>query len=163
MHLEHLEWLHSSYKDHQVVVVRLKELLIKYLNSEGVNVRAHSFDVLVHKLEVLMLRQVLKHLLKSQFQEKLSPGEVFSIILDNSSLGNRCNEITMILVQEILSEFILILFSGIEILNLHRIFITQQSEISRFEFFSSSLVGLCMLDPWELFKYSLFPLGALCF
>lgn len=56
VHLEHLKRLHSSHEDHQVVVVRLKELLIKDLNSESVNVRAHSFNVLVHKLEILMLR-----------------------------------------------------------------------------------------------------------
>lgn len=73
MHLENLKGGHSSDEGHEVIVIGLKLSLIQNFKSEGVNKGAHHIYILIEQLEVLVLREVLKHLLKAQLEEEVSP------------------------------------------------------------------------------------------
>jgi hypothetical protein len=73
VHLEYLKGGHSSDKGHKVIVIGLKLPLIQNFESQGVNKGAHHINILIEKLEVLVLREVLEHLLKAQLEEEVSP------------------------------------------------------------------------------------------
>ena len=85
--LKDLESLKSSNNCHQIVVVRLKLPLVQDLESQSVEVWANIVDVLIEQLEVLVLREVEKHLLEAKLEEKISPSESSRIVLNNSGLG----------------------------------------------------------------------------
>jgi hypothetical protein len=69
VHLEDLKSGHSSDQGHEVIVVRLKLPLVQNLKSESVDKGAHLIYILIEKFEVLVLREVLKHLLEAQLKE----------------------------------------------------------------------------------------------
>jgi hypothetical protein len=73
VHFENLKSGHSSNKGHKVIVIGLKLPLIQNFESQGVNKGAHHINILIEKLEVLVLREVLEHLLKAQLEEEVSP------------------------------------------------------------------------------------------
>lgn len=128
--LEDLQVLQSANQGHEVIVVGFELPLVQDLETEGVDVRAHIVNVLIEQLEILVLREVEEHLLEAQLEEKISPRESLRIIVNNSCLGQRSHDLTIVLVSDLTSQLITLVFDVLELTDVDFVVIIQLSVVS---------------------------------
>jgi hypothetical protein len=104
--------------------------------------RTHFINVVVEKLEVLVLWEVLKHLLEAKLKEEVTPCEGRGIILNHSGLAYVSHVLTVVSKGDVLTECIILVLDGVEVSDLYVIIIIQSCIVSGRRFLADSSVRL---------------------
>ncbi len=80
------------------------------------NQRPHLIDVLVEELEILVLWEILKHLLKAKLEEKISPSKTGWVVLNHSLIGKICHYLPSVGKRDFTSQAISLILNMIEVL-----------------------------------------------
>jgi hypothetical protein len=149
VHFEYLKGGHSSNKGHKVIVIGLKLPLIQNFESQGVNKGAHNIYILIEKLEVLVLREVLEHLLKAQLEEEVSPWESHRVILNNSGIWEVSHHVASVRIGDFTSETVTFVLNLVKVLLKNLFVIIHNGKVSWSRFSSNRSIGLQLLNPSE--------------
>lgn len=103
--------------------------LVQDAKSQTVKMRTHRVNVVVEKLEILVLREVLKHLLEAQLHKEVSPGEVVRVVILNSGLLDSSDEVTMVLLGNVSSERVILVLKIDELFDFNAVIISNLSEL----------------------------------
>jgi hypothetical protein len=159
--LEGLEVFHASNYDHQVIVVGLEVLLIQDLESQSMDIGSHQINVLVEKLEILMLGQILKHLLETELKEEIPPSEALRVVLNNRRFTDFSYEFPIETLTNVSSQLIVLVLDVSKVLDINVVIVRPESIVSRSWLFSCSNIRVDLSDPGELLKHGILPEGVL--